>query len=160
MFFGGPGGFNDHLPRGVRQRGKDAAGVKPAGSPVPENLFPVHIPCAQLRRSGQPAIGATHSTSDSEPALGEIQSVTDGTANAIIIGPLNERCIHPTLQDEVFQKEPHLILCKGGDHGGTLTEAAAQSPGHVVFTPTLPGTELPGGSDATLSGVEAKHDFP
>jgi hypothetical protein len=52
-----------------------------------------------------------------------------------------------------------LVVNERSDDGGFQAEAFAETAGGIVFAAAFPDLEVPGGADAALAGIEAKHDF-
>jgi hypothetical protein len=96
---------------------------------------------------------------DAEAALGEIEAVADGAADAVVLAPLDEVGRDAALHDEVLDEVPDLVVDEGGADGRFQAEAFAEAAGGVVLAAALPDLEFAGGADATLAGIEAEHDF-
>src|SRR5947208_2413588 len=96
------------------------------------------------------AIGAARGGAYPEAALGEVESVADGAAHAIVWDPLEQRCVDPALKDEVFHQAPHRIFGEHRGNGGAQAEAPAQTARHVVFAASLPPREVARAVDAAF----------
>ena len=139
---GGFHGFLGHKRRGFRQSAEDAAAVKPAGPVFGENLIPVDLAGLQLRDGGVPPVGASERRANAEAALGEIQAVADGAADAVIRGPADIFLADAALPHEVFDEAADGIVRERGDDRSIQAEAALETAGYVVFAAALPGAEM------------------
>src|SRR5205823_4766378 len=104
-------------------------------------------------------VGAADRAADAEAALGEVEPVADGAADAVVLAPPDEIRGDSALHDEILDQVADLVVDEGGADGGLVTEAFPQAARRVVFPATLPDREMPGGADAPLAGIEAEHDF-
>ena len=84
MFLRGLNGLDHQLWRRLAQRGKNAAGVKPANAELAKNMFPIKIARLQLAGGGMPTIGNSDRAAKAKAALSEIQSVANRRANAVV----------------------------------------------------------------------------
>ena len=159
MLFGGGDGLEGQGGGGFRQRGKNAAGVQPARADFSEDMIPVEVTRLELRRRGMAAIRDAHRAAQAEAALGEVQTVADAAADAIVRAPNDEIRVHAALHDEVLDQMADLVVHQGGADGGFIAETLAQTARGVVFAAAFPGAEPPRRADAALAGVQAQHDF-
>ena len=67
--------------------------------------------------------------------------------------------IHASLEHEILQQLANLVVHDGGDNGGTQSEAAAQTPNHVVLATAFVHLEGTGCPDATIARVKSQHDL-
>ena len=88
---------------------------------------------AETRALGDQITALDKSAADAEAALGEVQAVADRAADAVVVAPLDEIDVHPSLEDEVLDEVPHLVVDEGAHQGGAQAEALAQSARHVVL---------------------------
>ena len=144
---------------GRRQRCEDAARVKPPHPERAEKMLPVDIARLHLAGRRVAPVRHAHRATDAEAAFGEIEAVTNRAADAVIRLPLDEVGADASLHDEVFDEMPHLVVNKGGHHGGLQAEALPQAAGHVVFAAPLPDLKVPRSADAALARVEPEHDL-
>ena len=121
---GGVDGFGDDLRRRLREPGEDPARVEPAHPERAEEVLPVDVARPQLRRRRVPAVGHPQRASDAEAALGEVEAVADGTTDAVRGDPADEGRVDASLQDEVLEQPPDLVVGKRGDDCRALAEAA------------------------------------
>ena len=150
----------DRQGRGRRGEGsEDPAGVKPADTNFPEELLPVDIARLELAGGRVAAVGHADGPADSEATLGEIESVADRAANAVIIAPLDEIGVHPPLINKVLDQPADLVVDKRTDKRRPLLKTLPQAAGDVVFASPFPGLEVPRGSDPPLARIEAEHDL-
>jgi hypothetical protein len=105
-------------------------------------------------------VGDPDGTAETEPALGEVQSIADGATHAVVRAPADQRGVDAALQDQVLDQPAHLVVDQRGDHGRAEAEAAPQAAGDVVLAAALPYPEGPGGPDAPLAGVEPSITSP
>ena len=153
-------GFGGDVGSRCRERGEDAAGVKPARAVlVAEDRLPIEVAGLDLADGGVAAIGAAGGGAHAESALGEVEAVAHGAADAVVRNPVEQGGIDAALQDEVFNEAADGVVGERGGDGGAQAEAAAQAAGHVVFAAALPHLELARGVDAAFAGIEAEHDF-
>ncbi len=101
------------------------------------------------------ADGAT----DTETTFGEIETIADGAADAVVFAPFDEVGIHSTLHDEVFNQATYFIIYESSSNGGAVAETFTETTSDVVFAAAFPDFEFTSGADAAFTGVEAKHDF-
>src|ERR1700733_8158629 len=104
-------------------------------------------------------VRAAHRGAYSESSLGEVQPVAHRPANTVVGNPPDERSIDAPLQNQIFEQLSNRIFGKGCDDGGAHAEASSQSASNVVFSTTLPGTEVSSGMDSLLARIEPEHDF-
>ena len=130
------------------ERGVDAARVEPADAELAEEVVPVDVVRPELRRGGEATVADADGAADAEAALGEVQAVADGAADAVVVAPLDELRVDAALEDEVFDEAADLVVRERGDDRGAEAERAAQATGDVVLAAALPGGELAGGADA------------
>lgn len=137
----------------------DAAGVEPADAEGAEEMVPIDISRFELGGGGISAIWVTDGASDAVAAFGEIESVADGAADAVVFPPLDEIGRNPTLEDEVFEEVADFIIDEGGDDCGFVAEAFAEAARGIVFAAAFPDVELACGTDSSFTWVESEHDF-
>src|SRR5215469_4055105 len=152
-------GLECNLRRGLRECAKDAAGVEPARPKRSEYLFPIEVAGLELRDCGMAAIGAAESGAYAIAALGEVQAVSDGTADAVVFHPAHQRLVHTSLVNEVLQQLADRVLRKCRGDRGIKTKATLQPARHIVFTATLPDFEVSSCPNAPISRIEAQHDL-
>ena len=157
---GGVHGFCGDVGGGGGERGEDAAGVEPARAVLgAEDRVPVEVAGFDLADGGVAAVGAAGGGAQAEAALGEVEAVAHGAANAVVRDPSEQGGVDAALQDEVFDEAADGVVGEGGGDGGAQAEAAAEAAGDVVFAAALPDLEVARGVDAAFAGIEAKHDF-
>ena len=120
----GVDGFVNDVRRRLREPGEYPARVEPAHPERAEEVLPVDIARPQLRRRRVPPVGHPQRASDAEAAFGEIEAIADGTTDAVRGDPADEGRVDPSLQDEVLEQPPDLVVGKGGDDCRALAEAA------------------------------------
>src|SRR5712692_1088708 len=113
----------------------------------------------ELRDGGVAAIRTTEGGAYAESALGEIQSVAHGAADAIVGHPAYVFLADAALQHEVFDQPANGIVCEGSNDGGVEAETTLQAARDVVFAATFPDAKLTGGRDPLVPGIEAQHDL-
>ena len=159
MLLGRLHGLDRQGRRRFRECREDAAGVKPPHAECSEQVIPVDVARLQLAGRRVAPVGHAHGAADPEAALGEIETIADAPADAVIRPPLQKIGAYAPLHDEVFDQVADLVVDEGGDHGRLQTEAFSQAAGHVVLTAPFPGREAASGADAALARVEAEHDL-
>ena len=123
---------------GLGEGGEDAAGVEPAHAERPEEVLPVDVARLQLAGGGVAAVGHAHGAADAEAALGEVEAVADGAADAVVGPPLDEVGVHAALQDEVFDQVADLVVGEGGDDGGLAGRSSSAGRGRRCIRRRLP----------------------
>ncbi len=160
VFARGVHGFDGDLGGGSGERGEDSAGMHPARAiRRAEDRLPVEVARLDLADGGVAAVGAADGGAQAKAALGKVEAVAHGAADAIVRNPADKRSVHAAFEDEVLDETADGIVGERGGHGGAQAEAAAQAAGHVVLAAALPHVEVARGVDAHLAGIEAKHDF-
>ncbi len=97
-------------------------------TPVPaEDVVPVEIAGLELAGGGVAAVGDADGAADAEAALGEVEAVADGPADAVVLAPLDEVGGDAALHDEVLDQVADLVVDEGGADGGAQAEALAQA---------------------------------
>ena len=134
-------GFFGNQRGGVGERGEDAAGVEPARAFGREDFVPVDLTGLELGDSGVAAVGAAQRGAHAEAALGEVEAIADGAADAVVLHPLQMRLVDAALVDEVFDEAANGVVGERGDDGGAQAKAALEAAGDVVFAAALPGLE-------------------
>ena len=97
-------GFDGEFGGRVGKRGEDAAGVKPAHAELAEDVIPVDVAGLELRRGGVAAVGIADGAANAEAALGEVQAVANGAADAVVFAPLDEVGGDAALHDEILDR--------------------------------------------------------
>ena len=150
--------LRDDVGRRLGQRGEDAAGVEPAHARASPNR------CSQSTSPGRAGDAAVWPRSETptraahaEAALGEVEPVADGAADAVVGHPAHQRGVDAALEHEVLDQPADLVVGERGHDRGPQAEAAAQPAGDVVLAAALPGPEGAGGADAPLARVEPQH---
>src|ERR1700757_1327746 len=133
--------------------------MKPAGPLFPEYRFPVDFSRLQRRDGGVAAIGAAKCRSYSKPAFREIQTVADGSANAVVIHPSNQRRIDSSLANQVLQERTDGIPCKSSHERGFESKASLQPSRNVVFPASFADCEVTRGPHPILPGIKTQHHF-
>ncbi len=103
------------------------------------------------------AVGDADCSSHAKAAFGEVQPVARPAPDTVERDPAHEAGIDATLEYQVLDQPPHVVLAQCGDDRGAQPEAAAQAAGHVVLAAALPYPELAGCAYAPLAGIEAEH---
>ena len=142
-----------------REPAEYTAGVEPTHAVLAEDFIPIDGARFQLGDGGVSPIGAAQGRTNSESSLGEIQSITDGAANAIVIDPANEALVDAALIDEILKQAADGIIGNGGDNRGVEAETAFEAARDVVFSSTLGDFEGAGGPNAAVAGIKPKHYF-
>ena len=91
------------------ERGVDAARVEPADAELAEEVVPVDVVRPELRRGGEATVADADGAADAEAALGEVQAVADGAADAVVVAPLDELRVDAALEDEVFDEAADIV---------------------------------------------------
>ena len=106
----------------------DAARVEPADAELAEEVVPVDVVRPELRRGGEATVADADGAADAEAALGEVQAVADGAADAVVVAPLDELRVDAALEDEVFDEAADLVVRERGDDRGAEAERARRPP--------------------------------
>jgi hypothetical protein len=133
--------------------------MKPTHAKAFEKVFPVKVSFLQLRYRRMPAVRHSAGPSNPKAALGEIQSVSNRSADAIVRSPSNMRRIHASLKNEILHQPPHGVIGQGGNQPRFHAETPAQSASHIIFTTSFPYTERSGGMDSAFPRVKPQHDL-
>jgi hypothetical protein len=131
--------------------------MKPPGTDLPKDLFPIDVTRLHLTRSCVATIRVANGTANTMAALCEIEPVAYSSSHAIIITPHKEICTDATLQDAIFNEMANLVIDKRRDDGRTKTKAFPETSGNVVFSTAFPCLKLSCRSYAPLSRVETQH---
>ncbi len=67
--------------------------------------------------------------------------------------------VEPTLEQEVFEQAPHLVVADRRDQRRPLPEAATQRPPDVVLPAPFGDTERASRAHPPFPGIEAQHHF-
>ncbi len=133
VFLGGLDGLDGQFRRGSRERREDAAGVKPAHTDFAEDVIPINVAGLSCEAAVLPRSGIADRAADAKAAFGEIQTVADGAADAVVFAPFDEVRVHAALHDEVLDQMADFVVHKRGDHGGFVAETFVQAARSVVF---------------------------
>ena len=112
-----------------------------------------------MASGGVTTIRDADSATDTETTLGEIETIANRAADAVVFAPFDEVGIHSTLHDEVFNQATDFIIDESCSHRGTVAETFTETTGDVIFAATFPDFEFTSGADAAFTWVEAKHNF-
>ena len=115
VLLGGSYRFDGDLRGGFGQSGKDATGVEPTGAELAEDVIPVVVSGFELRGGAIATVGIADRATDAESALGEVQAIAHGAADAVILAPFDELGVHPTLHDEILDEVSDFIVHKSGE---------------------------------------------
>src|SRR5205807_6418668 len=72
-----------------------------------------------------------------EAAIGKVEPVAGGLADAIVLNPAHERLINAALINQILEQTADRITGEGGDDGAFHTEAALQPTRDVVLSASL-----------------------
>jgi len=159
VLLGGLDCVDDELGGCLGEGGEDAAGVEPTHTELAEDVIPVEVAGLELGGGGVAAVGDADGAAHAEAALGEVEAVADGAADAVVVAPLDEVGGDAALHDEVLDEVADLVVDEGGADGGLQAEALPEAARGVVLAAAFPGGEVAGGADAALAGIEAEHDL-
>src|SRR5882724_4776637 len=115
---GGLHGFYGDIRSGGGKRAEDAAGVKPTGALLAEDLVPVDITFFQVGDGGVAAVVGAEGGAYTETAFGEIEAVARGAADAIVLDPADEGRVDAALIDQILEEAAYGIIGEGRDYGG------------------------------------------
>lgn len=105
------------------------------------------------------AVGAAKRWSHAKSPLGEIQTVANGAAHAVVIDPTDQALVYATLVDEVLQQTPNGIVGECRNDGSVEAKATLQSASHVILASTLRNFKVACSPNPSVPRVEAKHDL-
>ena len=97
----------------------------------------------QLRDGRVPAIRAAQRGAHAKAALGEVEAVAHGAADAVVLDPLHA-LFDAALEHQVFDEAADGVVGKRRDDRRVETEAALQSARDVVFAAAFPDLEACG----------------
>lgn len=109
-------------------------------------------------RTSQP-VHAPQRAADPEAALGEVQAVAHGTADAVVRRPVDEGRVQAAAQDDVLEQPTDLVVGECRDDRAAEVEAAPERPSDVVLRAAVPDVEGTGRADAPVSRVQPQHDL-
>merc|ERR1719197_499979 len=132
--------------------------MKPT-DPLRENCIPIYVTWLQLTHSRVTSVRTTHSTSDTIPSFGEVQTISATSAQSIIWNPFHPPCVHSSLQNEILCQSSNWIVCKSCGHCCSQSKTSAQSTCNIVLTSTFPDVEGASCVDPPLPWVHAEHHF-
>ena len=102
------------------------------------------------------AVGAAERRADAEAALGEVEAVAHGAADAVVLHP-PDALVDAALEHQVFDQAAHRVVGERRHDRGGQAEAAPQPARDVVLAAAFPHLERAGGVDAAVAGIEAQH---
>ena len=76
--------------------------MQPAHALFSEDVVPIEVAGFKLRGSGIASVGNADCAANAEAALGKIQAIAPGAADAIVGAPFDESGIDSTLENKVF----------------------------------------------------------
>ena len=109
--------------------------MKPTDAEFTKNVVPIEVTGLELRGGGVAAIGIADGAAEAKAALGEVETIADGAADAVVLAPLDEIGGDPALHDEVLDQMADLIVDQRGADGGALPQAAGGSDLHGSRVP-------------------------
>jgi hypothetical protein len=112
VFVGGLHGLDGQFGGGGGERGEDAARVEPAHAEFAEDVLPVDVARLELRGGRVATVRIADSAANAEAALGEVQAVAHGAADAVIGTPLDEVGGDAALHDEILDEMADLVVHK------------------------------------------------
>jgi hypothetical protein len=138
VLVGGLDGLDGESGGGLGERGEDAAGVEPAHAEFAEDVVPVEVARLELRGGGVAAVGVADGATDAEAALGEVEAVAHGAADAVVLAPLDEVGGDAALHDEVLDEVADLVVDEGGADGGLVDRSISAGRGRCCIRRRLP----------------------
>src|SRR5215510_9446653 len=133
--------------------------MKPTHALLAEDFFPVNIAHLQLRHCRVPSIRAADSAANAEASFSKVQSVTYGSADAVVFDPTHMRLIYASLKHQILHEPAHLIVRQRRHNRRLHSEASFQSAGNAVLTSTLPDQEGTRVRHPAIAGIKAQHYF-
>jgi hypothetical protein len=127
--------------------------VKPSRPLATEYLFPINRARAQLRDRRVTSIRATNRAANTESAFGEIHSISNHAAHAVVPDPRDVRLIDAALIDQVLNKPADGIVRKRRYYCRVQAEASLQPSRNVVLAATFPNLKGSSGVNAPLARV-------
>jgi hypothetical protein len=129
--------------------------MKPSSALFLENRVPIDVAGLQLRNCGVTAIRAAKGGTHPETALGKVESVANGAANAIVRDPPKMFQVDSSLEHQIFDQTADGVIGKSADDSGIQPETTAKAAGDVVFASAFPSAKMAGSGDAVIAGIEA-----
>ena len=115
-------------------------------------------PGAQLRRGGVAAVGDADGAADAEAALGEVQAVAHGAADAVVRHPADQRRVDPALRGSGPRPAGRPRCPRSAVTIAVRRPKQRRSPRATLYSPPPSQTRnVAGGADAALAGIEAQH---
>ena len=99
----------------LAERGEDAAAVEPARALGGEDRVPVDVARAQLRDGRVAAVGAADRAAHAEAALGEVEAVARGPADAVVGHPAQVALVDAAAQDELLDQAADRVVGERAD---------------------------------------------
>ena len=131
--------------------------MQPADAELAEDIVPIDIFCSELGCRSIASVGHADGSADSVASLGEVESVSDISADAVVAHPLYKRGIDSALKNEVLYEPADLVIREGGYDCGVKPEAAAQSARDIVFSAAFPSGKRARILYSARARIEAKH---
>src|SRR4029077_6593282 len=133
--------------------------MKPPRAFFDKDLLPIDVARLELRNGRMSPIRTSQRSAHAKSALGEIQAVSNGAADAIVFNPANVTLIDAALEHQILDQAPHGIVGESCNECRVQAEAAPQTARDVVFATAFPSTELACRGDTRIPRVESQHDF-
>src|SRR5256885_14384157 len=97
-------GLERYFWRAGRKRAENSAGVQPAGAMLSENVFPIDVARLELRDRGVSAVVAAQRCAHAKAALGKIQAIARGAADAVVLHPAHQGLVDSALINKILQQ--------------------------------------------------------
>ena len=110
---------------GRRQRREDPSGVQAPHSEAAEQHLPIDVTGGEHAGRAVTAVGDADCSSHAKAAFGEVQPVARPAPDTVERDPAHEAGIDATLQYQVLDQPPHVVVTQRGDDRGAQPEAAA-----------------------------------
>ena len=133
--------------------------MKPAYAQFTENMIEIKILRRCFGDCGIGSVRTSHRPADAKAPLRKVNTVSAHTPDTVRLHPLDQRCIHTALQNEILHQHAHFIIRKSSDHARLHAKASAQAAHHIVLSAALPGAKLPCRPDPSLTRVQPQHDL-
>src|SRR5215470_2384597 len=142
-----------------RECTKNTASMKPASALFAKYLVPVNIARFKLRDCCISTVVRSGRSAYAEASFGEVQPVSCGAADAVVLYPAHQGLVYSALIQEVLKQPPRCIISECSHYCHIQSEAALQTASDVVFSSALAHFKCPRGCNPPVARIEAKHNF-
>src|SRR5689334_900845 len=103
-----------------------------------------------------PTVGAADGAANPEAALGEVQSVSHLSPDAVVVTP-DDAGIDAALENQILDEPADWVVGERSDNSSAEPETAPEAARDVVLSSTLPGAKASSGVDPRVARIQTKH---